>query len=115
VKALPGIKHAFIVEAAGRGANSLASGVAIVADSWWLANNARKTLKVVWDEGPVATQSSIGYAAQAKELSAGASQTPAAGARGAAAIGDAEAAFEDAPKLVEAEYVFPRPSYAPVH
>jgi len=40
VKALPGIKHAFIVEPAGRGANSLASGVAIVADSWWKANNA---------------------------------------------------------------------------
>ena len=42
IKRLPGIKHAFIVEpAAGQGNNSLASGVAIVADSWWLANNAR--------------------------------------------------------------------------
>src|SRR5207247_6701722 len=41
VKRLPGIKHAFVVDAAGRGAHSLASGVASVADSWWLANNAR--------------------------------------------------------------------------
>ena len=45
-------------------------------------NNARRTLKVTWDEGPVATQSSVGYAAQAKQLSAQASQPPAAGGRG---------------------------------
>ena len=58
IKKLPGIKHAFIIEPAGQGNNSLASGVAIVADSWWLANDARSSLKVVWDEGAVATQSS---------------------------------------------------------
>ena len=110
VKRLPGVKHAFIVDAAaGRGNNSLASGVAIVADSWWLANNARRTLKVTWDEGPVATQSSVGYAAQAKQLSAQASQTPAGGGRGTAAIGDAEAAFKTAAKVVEAEYDVPAP------
>src|SRR5438552_5978252 len=62
-KKLPGVKHAFIVDQAGpvRGANSLNPGVAIVADSWWLANNARRTLKVTWDEGDVATQSSAGF------------------------------------------------------
>jgi isoquinoline 1-oxidoreductase beta subunit len=120
VKKLPGIKHAFIVDAAGQGNNSLASGVAIVADSWWLANNARRTLKVVWDEGPVATQSSAGYAAQAKELSSKASQppvAPAGGGRGAApvaALGDAEAAFATAAKVVEAEYEFPLLSHAPL-
>ena len=68
IKKLPGIRHAFIVEPAGQGNNSLASGVAIVADSWWLANDARSSLKVVWDEGAVATQSSDGYLAQAREL-----------------------------------------------
>ena len=47
-----------------------ASGVAIVADRWWQAQNARKSLKVMWDEGPVAAQSSAGYAAQAQQLSA---------------------------------------------
>jgi isoquinoline 1-oxidoreductase beta subunit len=114
VKKLPGIKHAFIVDAAGRGANSLASGVAIVADSWWLANNARRTLKVTWDEGPVAAQSSVGFAAQAKQLSAQASQPPAAGGRGNAAIGDAEAAFRNAAKIVEAEYEFGLLSHAPL-
>jgi len=119
VKKLPGIKHAFIVDAAGRGNNSLASGVAIVADSWWLANNARRTLKVVWDEGPVATQSSVGYAAQAKQLSSQASQAPApaAGGRGpvlTAAIGDAEGAFGSAAKVIEAEYEFGLLSHAPL-
>jgi isoquinoline 1-oxidoreductase beta subunit len=114
VKALPGVKHAFICDPAGRGANSLASGVAIVADSWWLANNARRTLKVTWDEGPVATQSSAGYAAQAKTLSASASQPPAGGGRGSAAIGDAEAAFRNSAKIVEAEYEFPLLSHAPL-
>jgi isoquinoline 1-oxidoreductase beta subunit len=115
VKRLPGVKHAFIVDAvAGQGANSLASGVAIVADNWWLANNARRTLKVTWDEGPVATQSSVGYAQQAKQLSAQASQPPAGGGRGSAAIGDAEAAFRGAAKVVEAEYSFPLLSHAPL-
>ena len=114
VKALPGVKHAFLVEKAGQGANSLASGVAIVADNWWFANNARRTLKVTWDEGPVATQSSVGYAAQAKTLSAQASQTPAPGGRGNAAVGDSEAAFKNAAKVVEAEYEFGLLSHAPL-
>ena len=70
IKKLPGIKHAFIVEPAGQGNNSLASGVAIVADSWWLANDARSSLKVTWDEGAVAAQSSERYLAQARELAA---------------------------------------------
>src|SRR2546426_7502133 len=92
IKKLPGVKHAFIVDAppprpapapgappAGPNVN-WASGVAIVADNWWLANNARKSLKVVWDEGPVASQSSAGYLAQAKQLSStSASQTPQGG------------------------------------
>jgi isoquinoline 1-oxidoreductase beta subunit len=114
VKGLPGVKHAFLVDKAGQGANSLASGVAIVADNWWFANNARRTLKVTWDEGPVATQSSVGYAAQAKVLSAQASQAPPPGGRGGAAIGDAEAAFRNAAKVVEADYEFGLLSHAPL-
>jgi len=46
IKKLPGIRHAFVVDAIvpaeGRRGNALASGVAIVADSWWLANDAWK-------------------------------------------------------------------------
>jgi isoquinoline 1-oxidoreductase beta subunit len=132
IKKLPGIRHAFIVEpATGQGNNSLASGVAIVADSWWLANDARSSLKVVWDEGAVATQSSTGYLTQARELAARAATMPApaptpppAAAPGGgppgpggpprAVIGDVDAAFKTAAKTIEAEYFFPLLSHAPL-
>jgi isoquinoline 1-oxidoreductase beta subunit len=127
IKKLPGIRHAFIVEpATGQGNNSLASGVAIVADSWWLANDARTALKVTWDEGAVATQSSTGYLAQARELAARAATAPppaplpapAPGERPTgpprAVIGDVEAAFRTAAKTIEAEYFFPLLSHAPL-
>src|SRR5438093_1566483 len=127
IKKLPGVKHAFLVDAppprpapapgappAGPNVN-WASGVAIVADNWWLANNARKSLKVVWDEGPVASQSSAGYLAQGKQLaSTQASQTPQGGTPRSAKEGDAEAAFKTAAKIVEAEYAFPLLSHAPL-
>jgi isoquinoline 1-oxidoreductase subunit beta len=125
VKKQPGIKHAFIVEGtnyANPAANSaLSSGVAIVADNWWLAQNARnKVLKVVWDEGSMAAQSSTGYAAQAKTLASQPIQpptAPAAGQRGGpqtAAVGDVEAAFKSAAKVIEQAYYFPMLSHAPL-
>ena len=131
IKKLPGIKHAFIVEPAGQGNNSLASGVAIVADSWWLANDARSSLKVIWDEGAVAAQSSERYLAQARDLAAQGGDgacTHAAAATGtgsgrwarrpggppSAVIGDVEAAFRTAAKTIEAEYFFPLLSHAPL-
>jgi isoquinoline 1-oxidoreductase beta subunit len=131
IKKLPGIRHAFIVEPAGQGNNSLASGVAIVADSWWLANDARTSLKVTWDEGAVATQSSAGYLTQARELAARAATAPAPappppppppGPNGQrppagppmAVIGDVDAAFKTAAKVIEAEYFFPLLSHAPL-
>ncbi|MEO7193157.1 MAG: molybdopterin cofactor-binding domain-containing protein [Vicinamibacterales bacterium] len=124
VKKLPGVRHAFVVEPAGQGSNSCVSGVAIVADSWWLANDARRTLRVMWDEGAAATQSSVGYLAQARALAAkAAAATPAAasapapaGGRGGggAMIGDVNAAFAGAAKVIEAEYFFPLLSHAPL-
>lgn len=114
VKRLPGIRHAFIVEAAGQGNNSLASGVAIVADSWWVANDARRTLRVTWDEGEVASQSSAGYAAQCREMANRVAASPPTTAERGVAIGDVEAAFRTAAKVIEAEYVFPLLSHAPL-
>jgi len=128
IRKLPGVKHAFVIDAPPpRPAQPPAagapptpnvtwnSGVAIVADNWWLANNARKSLKVQWDEGPVASQSSVGYNTQAKQLAATqASQTPAGGGPRSVKEGDAEAAFKSAAKVVEAEYYFPLLSHAPL-
>ncbi len=69
IKREPGIKHAFIIEPApNTPLDGLLGGVAIVADSWWYAQNARKKLQVTWDEGATASQSSAGFAARAAEL-----------------------------------------------
>ena len=57
IKAQQGIRDAFVVRGGGP-FNGLASGVAIVASNWWLANKARDSLEVVWEEGATATQSS---------------------------------------------------------
>ena len=117
VEALPGVLHVFIVDPVGEGRSALASGVAIVADSWWLANDARRTLQVTWDEGAVARQSSEGYAAQARDLAAqmaAAPTPPPPSGRGSASTGDVEAAFRTAATVIEAEYVFPLLSHAPL-
>ncbi len=80
VSKLPGVRHAFKVDAAPVSGNvlpgdpGLESGIAIVADTWWAAQSARKKLKVTWNEGHWATQSSIKFEQTALELS---KETPA--------------------------------------
>jgi isoquinoline 1-oxidoreductase beta subunit len=100
VVAIKGVRKVFIVKG-GEELNGLLDGVAIVADSWWTASKARKTLKVVWDEGPTASQSSAGFAARAIELSG----QP--GGKSLRADGDTNAALTGAAKVVEAAYAYP--------
>ncbi|MBS1790244.1 MAG: xanthine dehydrogenase family protein molybdopterin-binding subunit [Acidobacteria bacterium] len=118
IKALKGIRHAFVVE--GKPLPSafpnylnddpgLESGIAIVADSWWAANSAREKLEVKWDEGKWATQNSADIAKKADEISR---QTP---TRTLRRDGDAEAVFKRSDvKVVESQYIFPFIAHAPL-
>lgn len=107
IKAMPGITHAFIVDG-GTDLNGLLGGVAIVGNSWWLVQQARRKLIVTWDEGATATQSSAGFAAKAAELSLLPPQ------RSLRKDGDADAALATAAKVVKAAYVYPFISHAPL-
>jgi isoquinoline 1-oxidoreductase beta subunit len=107
IKAMPGVRHAFIVEG-GTELNGLLSGVAIVADSWWQAKTAREKLKVTWNEGATATQSSAGFAAKAEEMRA---QPPQFSMR---QDGDADGALAASAKVVEGYYSYPFIAHAPL-
>ena len=68
---LPGVRHAFVVETGGvgpvmKGDPGLEPGVAIVADTWWAAQSARKKLDVKWDEGPARGAEQRGFAKRAR-------------------------------------------------
>lgn len=113
IKRQPGVKQAFIV----RGPDfkgiplaypDLVDGVAILADNWWQANQARRALKVQWNEGEAAAGSSTSFARNAAEMSKQAPQ------RTLRKDGDPDAAFKSAAKVVEAAYSYPFISHAPL-
>jgi isoquinoline 1-oxidoreductase beta subunit len=107
VKQLPGVRHVVVIE----GTIALAPftppepgmepGVAIIADTWWQAQKARKSLKVDWDYGPGATQSSESFQKQAEALL----QAPPVNT--VRSYGDVDGALKGAAKVVEATYAFP--------
>jgi isoquinoline 1-oxidoreductase beta subunit len=111
VKSIKGVKHVFIVEGIPLPNNypnylfdgpGFEAGVAIVADSWWAAQSARRKLEVKWDLGKWAAQDSDANARRADELS----EQPAG--RTLRKEGDAEAAFQrEDVKVVQSRYVFP--------
>jgi isoquinoline 1-oxidoreductase beta subunit len=105
IKAMPGVKDAFIVEGT-ENLNGLRPGVAIVANSTWNAIRARKKLVVQWDEGEGANHSWSGFLAQAQA----ASKQP--GTVTMRRDGDVETALAGAARTVEAAYVYPFISHA---
>jgi isoquinoline 1-oxidoreductase subunit beta len=114
IKKLRGVKNAFVVErpviteAVIPGDPGLENGIAIIAESWWYAQAARKKLKVTWDEGARASESSAGFAQKAEELSKQPAQ------RTIRKDGDPDTAMGSAAKTVEAAYSYPFIAHAPL-
>jgi isoquinoline 1-oxidoreductase beta subunit len=113
IKAIPGVVNAFIVRSDNAASidgmqMSVRDGVAIVADSWWVANKALDSLQIEWADNPTTGQSSAGWAEMAASL-AGAS--PDSIVR---TDGDVEAAFQNAAQVLEASYDYPFLSHAPL-
>jgi len=114
VRKLPGVKQAFVVErpviteAVLPGDPGLENGIAIVAQTWWHAQSARKKLQVTWNEGPHANESSEEFARRAEELSKQAPQ------RTIRTDGDPEGTLGRAAKVVEAAYSYPFIAHAPL-
>jgi len=107
VKALPGVRHVLVIDGGITPAAftpwepGMEPGIAIVADNWWQAQQARKQLKVDWDLGPAVTQSSEDFHKRAEQLLAA---PPANTLR---KYGDIDAAFNASAKVVEATYQYP--------
>jgi isoquinoline 1-oxidoreductase beta subunit len=107
IRKLPGVRYAFVV-AGGSDLTGLMPGVAVVADSWWRADRARRKLAVQWNEGATAAQSSEGFARQAAAFAA---KVPEHGLRH---DGDAVGALQNAAHVVEAAYHYPFIAHAPL-
>jgi isoquinoline 1-oxidoreductase subunit beta len=111
IKALPGVKQAFVVDqqgdpiAFGPGAAAVSSGVAILATTTWAAFQAKKQLKIEWDETDASKDSWKVAVADAKKIAT----QPAAQTLGEA--GDVEAAYKSG-KTVEAMYTIHYVSHA---
>jgi isoquinoline 1-oxidoreductase beta subunit len=75
-------------------------GVAVVADSTWQAIAARRALKIEWNDGPGAAESTESHRADCAALL----QTP---GKELKKIGDPDAALSSAHKTIEADYELP--------
>jgi isoquinoline 1-oxidoreductase subunit beta len=96
-KGMPGVKHVV----------RITDGVAVVADSWWQAKQARDALNITWDEGP---NKALSTAAVFKGL-ADAMSKPAASIK---QQGNVAEAMKTAAKKVEATYEMPFLSHSPL-
>jgi isoquinoline 1-oxidoreductase beta subunit len=107
VRTLPGVKKAFVVDGTTN-LTGLLPGVAIVADSWYQANAARKQLQVTWESHPTSSQNSVQCKAKADELGKGTYMNV------LRKDGDADAALKTAAKTVDAAYMYPFIPHAPL-
>ena len=107
IRKMPGVLKAFVVDG-GTDLEGLLGGVAIVADTFWTAQTARRALKVTWDEGPTAAQSTAAFDARAAQL---AKEAP---HRSLRKDGDVKAALGKATRVLTAEYAYPFLAHAPL-
>lgn len=104
---LPGVRKVLIVEGTLTSERILPlnpgiePGVAILADTWWYAQNARRSLKVDWDFGPGATQASDNLSLQVAD----ALKQPFGHVL--SNYGDVDGSLKNASKVIEATYVYP--------
>jgi isoquinoline 1-oxidoreductase beta subunit len=102
IRTRPGVTHAFIVPG-GDDYNGLRPGVAVVAKTWWQANQAREQLKVDWET--THADSTADYAKQAEKLATEPQET-------LRHDGDVAAALDKAERVVEARYHYPFVAHA---
>jgi len=102
VRNLPGVTHVFVVDGTDD-LRGLQPGVAIVAETWWQANSARKQLRIDWETSH--SDSSADYERQAEALRGESGET-------LRNDGDVDDAFDAADKVVEASYYYPFVSHA---
>jgi isoquinoline 1-oxidoreductase beta subunit len=111
IQKMPGVKHVLVVAGTFRGGAVIESdpglepGIAIVAETWWQAQAARRALKVEWDAtagSPTADQqSSQGFNEKAAQLL----KEPAG--HTLRSYGDVDGAMKSATKVIEAVYAYP--------
>jgi isoquinoline 1-oxidoreductase beta subunit len=108
-RAVPGVLDVISLEGPepGEPYTLLASGVAVVANSTWAALKGRKALKVTWDKGPHATESTAGLRAQMERAMASPGQV-------VLDDGNFDQAFSAAAHKLEADYFVPYVSHAPM-
>lgn len=107
VKALPGVRDAFVLEGNGK-PTELRAGVAILATSTWAALQARRALRVEWDEREASRDDSGALAAEALRRAAG------NGPETLGASGDVDAAFAAGARLLESTYSYEIAAHAPM-
>ncbi len=105
-RAVPGVIDVVEVPAVGAPVH-VPAGVAVVAESTWAALKGRRALRVTWDEGPHADESSESLREQMAQLT----EQPAKPVRN---TGNVEEAFTSAARVIEAVYELPYLAHAPM-
>jgi isoquinoline 1-oxidoreductase subunit beta len=108
-RAVPGVRHVVRLERPELGSGlrnkHLGAGIAVVADSLWAARKGRDALKVEWAPGPARESSDATYAAAWDALANGERYR-------VRDVGNVEAAFDKAAKVIEARYEAPLVAHA---